>query len=76
MPKKKTFPLFGDASRHMTNLKKGDCIFVPAYNFYQMEGLNLGKKFSNYRDHFDNLSSSESNSEEELAMATIVGLKF
>lgn len=41
MPKKKLYPHFANAQREVVNLKKGDCLFIPAFYFYQMQGYNL-----------------------------------
>uniref|UniRef100_A0A7S3FTM2 Cupin-like domain-containing protein n=1 Tax=Strombidium rassoulzadegani TaxID=1082188 RepID=A0A7S3FTM2_9SPIT len=77
MPKRKKYPNFNYAIRHMVNLNKGDCIFVPAFNFYQMQGVNLGKGFSMYKDLFDEASySPKAQAQGDKAMAVVVGLSF
>jgi hypothetical protein len=34
MPKMKNFPLFSDAIRQLVNLEKGDCVFIPAFEYF------------------------------------------
>ena len=41
MPKMKNFPLFADATRQLVNLEKGDCVFIPAYEYFQISGNNI-----------------------------------
>jgi len=38
---KKWFPLFKYASRNLVRLDKGDCVFMPAFYYYQIKGYNL-----------------------------------
>ena len=35
-----TYPHYENASRWIKDLEKGDCMFVPAYNFYQFRAVN------------------------------------
>ena len=41
MPKMKNFPLFAEATRQLVNLEKGDCVFIPAFEYYQISGNNI-----------------------------------
>ena len=41
MPKQKNFPLFAEATRQLINLEKGDCAFIPAFEYYQISGNNM-----------------------------------
>ena len=41
MPKMKNHPLFAEATRQLVNLEKGDCIFIPAFEYYQIYGHNI-----------------------------------
>jgi hypothetical protein len=41
MPKMKNFPLFSEATRHLVNLEKGDCVFIPAFEYFQISGNNI-----------------------------------
>ena len=34
MPKMQKFPLFEEATRQLVNLEKGDCVFIPAFEYY------------------------------------------
>lgn len=34
MPKMKNFPLFAEATRQLVNLEKGDCVFIPAFEYF------------------------------------------
>ncbi len=40
---KKSFPHYKDATRNMVVLEKGDCVFMPAFYYYQVKGFNLAK---------------------------------
>lgn len=37
----KRFPLYKYATRSSAFLSKGDCMFIPAFHFYQIKGFNL-----------------------------------
>lgn len=40
---KKTFPHYKYATRNLVVLNKGDCMFMPAFYYYQVKGYNLKK---------------------------------
>lgn len=37
----KKFPLYQYATRHVVQMSEGDCIFIPAFHFYQFKGKDL-----------------------------------
>ena len=41
-PKMGKYPLFADAQISKVTLDEGDCIFVPAYNYYQFRAMKFG----------------------------------
>jgi hypothetical protein len=53
-PDTKWFEAFKWAKKETIRLEKGDCVFMPAYNFYQVQGYNLdmGQHFK-FGDSFD-----------------------
>lgn len=40
VPKLEKYPYFENVQKFNVNLKAGDCVFIPAYFFYQMQGNN------------------------------------
>jgi len=40
---KKHFPLYQYATRNYAWLNRGDCMFMPAFYYYQIKGFNLKK---------------------------------
>jgi hypothetical protein len=61
---KKKFPHYANASRNMIYLDKGDCVFMPAFYFYQVKGFNLKEDQQLGTGKF------------ESQMSTIVSLQF
>jgi len=39
MPDVKKFPLYKDAIKQIVNLEPGDCVFMPAYYYYHLQGF-------------------------------------
>ena len=39
MPNLEKYPLFSSAKRTFTHLASGDCVFIPAYYFYHLQGF-------------------------------------
>ena len=40
VPKLEKYPYFENVQKFNVNLKTGDCVFIPSYFFYQMQGNN------------------------------------
>jgi len=40
-PNMKKFPYWKDINKFRTDMEKGDCIFIPAYNYYQFKAEHL-----------------------------------
>ena len=43
IPMKKHFPLYQYATKNYAWLGRGDCMFMPAFYYYQVKGFNLSK---------------------------------
>ena len=43
IPQTSKYPYFDNVQKFNVNLRTGDCIFIPAYFFYQMQGNNQNK---------------------------------
>ena len=72
-PDLKLFPDFNHARKDQIRLEKGDCLFVPAFNFYQVQAYNLDKvNFEKYGIGFD----QESPTSEEKLVATMVAFQY
>jgi len=41
IPNLEKFPLFRSATRNQVNLEAGDCVFIPAYYFYHVQGMHM-----------------------------------
>lgn len=52
LPDTKKFPHFSQAIKEQISLAKGDCLFIPAFYFYHLQGYNLHSN-SSYADQFD-----------------------
>jgi hypothetical protein len=70
MPKQKNFPLFAEATRQLVNLEKGDCVFIPAFEYYQISGNNMKV---NAQAMFNN-AKPKANGEKKIT--TVISLHF
>lgn len=85
MPDLKKYPLFKDATRTAVHLKPGDCMFIPAYFYYHLQGsrqmTGTDKTFSGLfpKEYFAMNTTSMAEALEErydTKIATAVSLKF
>jgi hypothetical protein len=83
MPDKTKYPNFSGAKRHFVHLARGDCLFIPAYYFYHLQGfrhitLNHGDIF--FPTEFEEKNSTTmATAKDEMfdsQIATAVSLKF
>jgi hypothetical protein len=73
MPDLKKFPHFKSAIKETIALSKGDCLFIPAFYFYHMQGYNLASD-SPHADQFD--GHQEHKNKEVKPIQTAVSLVF
>jgi len=87
LPNLVKYPNFERALRYPVNIESGDCIFVPAYFFYQMQGYQKTNQEKALMDMFPHLYNNLTETSIEMAqkekalyesedLATAVSLKF
>ena len=78
IPKLDKYPLFEQATRSQVNLGEGDCIFIPAYYYYQVQGMhNIMGQFPTLFKMFHANTTAEAKKEKYgKDIATAVSLKF
>ena len=65
LPNKDKFQYYKNAAYKMIFMKPGDCVFIPAFYFYQMEGSKN-----------PHIGMSDAETVEDVNKATAVSLKF
>ena len=84
-PNMKKYPFWKDVQKLRVDMSAGDCIFVPAYHYYQFQAENLSKAQRMkevdqrmFKNHFDmtDLIKLEENEEKQFYMAQVVSFKY
>lgn len=78
VPKLEKYPYFENVQKFNVNLKTGDCVFIPAYFFYQMQGNNQNIKpgmFANLTKSILDKEGMEDYKKDQ-KMATAVSLRY
>jgi len=89
MPNKQLYPYFDDAKRSFIHLSPGDCMFVPAFYFFQLKAYRIANaKYdalhatvaAMYTKDYENKTADavkdERDTQFEQDLATVVSLRF
>ena len=80
IPNKEKYRHFDGAMKYPVNLAAGDCVFVPAYFFFHMQGFQSSSLTAGFPEVFSDLNKeSEARAEKEsygTAIATALSLKY